>query len=254
MVAPEHTQSRLFGQGTPAGTWIALVAGAGLWITLGALIAASTGLGNLFVAVSLIVYGAVSFVVAVRIGEHHPAAVFGWPNAVTLARAIATALVAGYAAESLAGQPSSDPLAWSFAILAAASIAADGLDGWLARRRGPATAFGARFDMEIDALMILVLAVLAFALGKAGGWVIAIGALRYGFVAAAWVFPWLDGPLPPSFRRKLVCVIQGAALCILVVPPVGPAGGAGLAALALASLVWSFAVDVLWLYRQRGAR
>ena len=40
--------------------------------------------------------------------------------------------------------------------------ALDGVDGWLARRSGIASAFGARFDMEIDALLILVLAVLAW--------------------------------------------------------------------------------------------
>jgi multidrug efflux pump subunit AcrA (membrane-fusion protein) len=37
----------------------------------------------------------------------------------------------------------------------------DGVDGWLARRHEIASRFGARFDMEVDALLILALSVLA---------------------------------------------------------------------------------------------
>jgi phosphatidylglycerophosphate synthase len=39
-------------------------------------------------------------------------------------------------------------------------LALDGLDGWLARRFGLASAYGARFDMEVDGFLILVLALL----------------------------------------------------------------------------------------------
>ena len=60
----------------------------------------------------------------------------------------------------------------------------DGVDGWLARRHRIASAFGARFDMEIDALLILALSVLAWRHEKAGAWVVASGLLRYAFVAA----------------------------------------------------------------------
>ena len=45
--------------------------------------------------------------------------------------------------------------------------ALDGVDGWLARRRGMSSAFGARFDMEIDALLVQVLAILVWRYGKA---------------------------------------------------------------------------------------
>jgi phosphatidylglycerophosphate synthase len=184
-----------------------------------------------------------------RVGAFHPAPRFGCPNIVTLARAGATALVAGYAAECLAGLVPAPGLALGFAGLAALALAADGIDGWLARRHGPATAFGARFDMEVDALMLLVLSVLAFGLGKAGAWVLMIGLMRYGFVVAGHVWPVLNGPLPPSFRRKLVCVVQGVVLVAIAVPFVGPGAAGVLAAVALASLAWSFAVDVLSLLR-----
>ena len=38
-----------------------------------------------------------------------------------------------------------------------------------------ASAFGARFDMETDALLLLVLAALAWQFDKAGAWVLASG-------------------------------------------------------------------------------
>ena len=39
---------------------------------------------------------------------------------------------------------------------AAAVVALDGVDGWIARRIGRTTVFGARFDMEVDAALMLV--------------------------------------------------------------------------------------------------
>ncbi len=99
----------------------------------------------------------------------------------------------------------------------------DGVDGWLARRHGIASRFGARFDMEIDALLILALSVLAWRHDKAGAWVIASGMLRYAFVAAGTVAPWLRGALPPSRRRQTICVIQIAALTLVMLPSVAAA-------------------------------
>ena len=99
----------------------------------------------------------------------------------------------------------------------------DGVDGWLARRSGLASAFGARFDMEVDALLIMALAILAWQHGKAGSWVLLSGLLRYAFVAAGWLAPWMSRPLPPSRRRQTVCVVQIAGLCAAVAPIVPPA-------------------------------
>ncbi len=101
--------------------------------------------------------------------------------------------------------------------------------------------------------MLAALSLVAFALGKAGIFVLAIGLMRYGFVAAAAIWPWLAGDLAPSLRRKAVCVLQGGALIVLVTPAVGPVSGGPIAAAALSALGWSFAVDVLALARQRGS-
>ena len=127
----------------------------------------------------------------------------------------------------------------------------DGVDGWLARRSSLASAFGARFDMEVDALLIMALAVLAWQHGKAGSWVLLSGLLRYAFVAAGWLLPWMARPLPPSRRRQTVCVVQIVGLCAAVSPIFPPGASAPVAAVSLAALAASFLVDVVWLWRAR---
>ncbi len=235
----------------PSGTWPALLVGLAGTALAALALAALTPLDSAFTGAALGAYLAVAAVVAGTIGRNHPAPGFGLPNLVTLVRVIATSLVIGYMVDVLAGFRPPDGLALGFALLSAASILADGVDGWLARTRGPSTPFGARFDMEIDALLLLALSVLAYGLGKAGAWVIAIGAIRYAFVAASLALPWLAGPLPPSFRRKAVCVVQGAALTLLASPFVEGAAATVLAAAALAALAWSFAVDIVFLAANR---
>jgi phosphatidylglycerophosphate synthase len=177
------------------------------------------------------------------VGEAHPFARFGAANQITTIRLMLAALVA-----SLVGEEPSTRVA-VFAV--AASVLAtsfDGVDGWLARRRRMSSAFGARFDMEIDALLILSLSALAYRDGKAGAWVLASGLLRYAFVAAGWVLPWMNAALPPSRRRQTICVVQVVALILVVAPIVIPPVSAAIAAVALFALVCSFLVDTLWLH------
>ncbi|MFN4157793.1 MAG: CDP-alcohol phosphatidyltransferase family protein [Gemmobacter sp.] len=180
----------------------------------------------------------------------HPHAGLGPANAVTLLRAALAALLVApiLMPGGLAGR---DALAWGLTLATAGALVLDGLDGWLARRSGLASPFGARFDMEVDAGLAALLSVLALASGKAGAWVLLLGFMRYGFVAAAMVWPWLLAPLPGRHGRKTVCVIQIATLTALMAPPVVPPLSGWAVGLALALLVWSFAVDVLWLRARR---
>jgi phosphatidylglycerophosphate synthase len=178
--------------------------------------------------------------------QHHPFTRFGAANQITTLRAMLVALVA-----ALVGEPEIPAVA---AAAVGASIAAtllDGVDGWLARRDRTASRFGARFDMEIDALLILALSVLAWRHDKAGAWVVASGLLRYLFVAGGALAPWLRAPLPPSRRRQTVCVIQIVALTVVLLPAIEPPLSAALAGAALAVLGWSFLIDTVWLWRQR---
>jgi phosphatidylglycerophosphate synthase len=178
--------------------------------------------------------------------QHHPHAAFGAANCVTLVRALLTLALLWLATR----RPESH-LAWAAGWTAGAIAALDGVDGWVARRTGMDSAFGARFDAETDAAFLLVLAVLAFRYGKAGAWVLLIGLMRYLFVAAGWVRPWLAGPLSPTIRGKTVAVVQMVTLAVILVLP--PRLSSAAAGAALALLVWSFAVDVGRLWRQRTA-
>jgi hypothetical protein len=101
--------------------------------------------------------------------------------------------------------------------------------------------------MEVDAFLILVLSVyVAMSLGP---WVLLIGGMRYAFVAAARVWPWLNAPLPPSMARKTVAALQGVFLLLAASGLLPYALEFAVVATALGTLVWSFGRDVLWLLR-----
>jgi phosphatidylglycerophosphate synthase len=197
--------------------------------------------------VGLGLYALIGAAVIDRLGPYHPHERFGLGNTVTLVRAGGAAVFAALAVEPelLAGGR-----AWGALAGAAALLALDGADGCAARRQGHASAFGARFDMEVDALLILALAGIAAGLGKAGPWVLGLGLLRYGFVAAGRLVPALARPLPASARRRAVCALQVATLALVLAPPIAPPLSAALAAAAFAALLWSFAVDTAWLARR----
>jgi len=177
--------------------------------------------------------------------RHHPFTRFGPANQVTTARAVVVSLIAG-----LVGEMPLPALATGAVAASVVATLLDGVDGWLARRHAIASDFGARFDMEVDALLILTLSLLAWTFGKAGAWVIASGAMRYAFAAAGARWSWLQAPLPESRRRQMVCVVQVAALTIVLVPTVPPSICAPIAAAALLMLTWSFLIDTLWLFRR----
>ncbi|HEY3464010.1 MAG TPA: CDP-alcohol phosphatidyltransferase family protein [Amycolatopsis sp.] len=167
---------------------------------------------------------------------------FGPADWITFARAV----LVGVAAELIAD--GGRPVLW-LAGLVAVALAMDGFDGKVARRTGTASEFGARFDMEVDAFLILLLCVqVAQGLGL---WVLTIGLMRYAFVAASWVLPWLTAPLYPSMARKTVAAIQGVVLVVVVSGLLPSWLELAAVGAALASLVWSFGRDVVWLARQR---
>jgi phosphatidylglycerophosphate synthase len=212
------------GLGWMAGSWI----GAGVSYP----IMAAAFFGVLFTAV-----------VAVA-GARTPHVRFGPANVVTTARAMLAALAAG-----LAGQSASPALLWPVIGVTALMAVLDGLDGWLARATRTVSAFGARFDMETDAAFILVLSVLVWQYEKAGIWVLGCGLMRYAFVGAGQVLPWLAKPLRATRRGRTVAILQLAGLGIALAPIVPRPASAAVAGVTLAALGWSFAVDVAWLWR-----
>lgn len=200
--------------------------------------------GPLNWGIASLCYGLISGLVI----TYWPYGLLGWANRVTLARAALVALVAG----ALAVQAFVAAI-WPWLAIAVLALLLDGVDGWVARRTRSASQFGARFDMELDALLIMLLCV-GLWLESLGSWVLLIGGMRYLFVAGGWWFTWLTKPLFESMRRKAVCVWQVAALLLALTPLTSPLVAGILAFSALLSLVYSFGVDAWWLFRQAQAQ
>lgn len=224
---------------------IDLVAGCALTVALALPAQALLAAPPAALVLALAGFAVIASAIAAFVPAHPWPVGIGHANRITLLRAV----VVVYLASLLPWPGLAAGHGWSLAALALAALALDGADGWLARRLEDVTGFGARFDMEIDALLILVLGMLAWALDKVGAWVLLIGLMRYGFLAAGMLYAVLRRPLFPSMRRKVVCVVQVGTLLTCLAPPVGPAVASPLALLALALLSASFAVDVHWLLR-----
>jgi phosphatidylglycerophosphate synthase len=128
------------------------------------------------------------------------------------------------------------------ALCAAAVFALDGLDGFLARRTGQASAFGARFDMETDACFVLLLSCGLCVLERAGVWVLAAGALRYLYVLTLPFAPQPDREAPRTRfgRYVFACVVGAFTLCLWPLEPISMPLSAAATALLGCSFARSF--------------
>lgn len=220
--------------------------GGGVLAAAGVALLGTPAVAPTVVLQALLVYAAIAALVAWTLGPRGLRADFGVANSVTLLRAVLVAALSGW----ILHPELAAAAGWWPAAIALLVLVLDGADGWLARHNGSASEFGARFDMELDAFLILVLALLALELGQAGSWVLLLGLMRYAFVLLGRWYPPLRAPLPPSRRRKTVCVLQISALLVAIAPPVPPALASALLALALAALSASFWTDLQWLLRR----
>lgn len=182
--------------------------------------------------------------------HHHPR--FGYANLVTAIRAGLVSLIAATILSSSAfTEHKTNLIVWSIFGATVLALSLDGVDGYLARRFRQQSRLGARFDMEVDAFLILMLSVGCAVLGKAGAWIILIGLMRYGFILAQGLLPALRRELYPSLRRKIICVVQVAVLCFVILPGIETPVSDFLSGISLALLIYSFAVDTLWLLTRK---
>jgi phosphatidylglycerophosphate synthase len=119
---------------------------------------------------------------------------FGWANAVT---ALRVALIWLFGAR-LAKAP--EPL---LAVIVLGLYALDGLDGYLARRRGTTSEFGALFDMEADAFFVLMVELVAFQRDLVGPWILVTGVLRYAYVLVRAFVPARRPDVPRTRYGRL---------------------------------------------------
>jgi phosphatidylglycerophosphate synthase len=199
-----------------------------------------------YVWIAVLVFAAMSLA-ALALREDHPFPHIGAANWVTVVRAALVALLA-----ALIGEAAVAGVAATALVLVIAVSVLDGVDGWLARRTGLASAFGGRIDMETDALLIMVVSVLVWRHGKAGAWVLAGGLMRYAFVAAGWLLPWMARPLTPTRRARTITVCHFVGLSVAIAPIVKWPLSAIAVGVTVAALAWSFALDIRRLWRARG--
>ena len=190
-------------------------------------------------------YGGAAAVLLLRAMRRSGLRSMGPADLITSARSVLVGGVAALVVDSFARPVPVGALT----ALAAVALVLDAVDGRVARRTGTVTAVGARFDMEVDSVLVLLLSVsVARSLGV---WVVAIGSVHYVLLAARRVLPWLRRPVPPRFWCKVVAAVQGVVLTV-VAAGVLPHLVAVLALVGVAALLAeSFGREIWWLWRAR---
>ncbi len=165
-------------------------------------------------------------------GRWTPNGAFGAANLLTSVRL--TMSLALLAAHGLLSNPALAGVALSILIL-------DGVDGWLARRLGLSSDFGARYDVETDGLFVLAMAMVLLARGITGPWVLIAGLWRYFYVLARLIVPSpIEAPRTLFGRVSYASLLSSFVLALLV-PGTWGAAVAGLGTVLVSiSFVRSF--------------
>lgn len=187
---------------------------------------------------SLVALGSFAVLLWLARGQYTPQGVFGAANAVSLSRLL---LLCAFGTLVVRPGPRE-------AALLVLIFALDGLDGWLARRQSTCSAFGARFDMEVDALMVLLVGFMLFGNERLPAFILVPGALRYAYVLALWVVPGRLREAPASRFGRYGFTLMAVALCASTWPLPWHRPFAALASLVI---VLSFARSLLWSISQR---
>lgn len=186
----------------------------------------------------------VSFVCLIGCCRSHwsPNSNFGWANGVTAFRLLLV-LCTAY---GLHGAPG-----FLLAVLVIGILLLDGLDGWLARRTGSASAFGAHFDMETDALLILVITQELWLRGTLGLWILTSGLLHYLYMLYSTLAPRDSSLVPRSnFGRAAFFVLTIGLALAFGLPNIL---GALAAAVGTIFVSVSFARSFYWTWRCIGS-
>jgi phosphatidylglycerophosphate synthase len=195
-------------------------------------------------AAAAVAYGAACDLLALRGLRRAGATSVGLANAVTWTRGALTGGAAGLAVQEYPGAR----VAGVLVACAALALALDAVDGRLARWTRTATPFGGRFDMEVDASLILVLSVAAVPV--LGPWVLLVGAARYLLLGAELALPRLRRAVPTTRWRKAVAGVQGAVLVVVCARVLPIEAAEALAGVSASALAVSFGTQLWWVTRE----
>ncbi len=208
------------------------------------LLAGTVGSLGLASMLPIVTVGVLSFGGMVASFRAHwtPNGSFGAANAVTALRLVGVLLLAlwpwspGDAHLALAG-------------LAGVLFLLDGFDGWLARRTGQASAFGAFFDKEVDAFALLVLCLLAMFLQGMVALVVLAGVLRYLFALCLHLGNPPDATEPRTPAARYLYGFMMVAILLPFLPL--PDWTHSIVWMAVGGLVASFLPYFVWVLHGR---
>lgn len=146
----------------------------------------------------------------------------GAATTLTLGRALLIAALAGFLFQDFFRHPPAGPLSWIPGVLYLTAVLLDALDGWVARRTGGETRLGEALDTEIDALGILIAALLLVISGKAPLIFVSVGLGYYVVRGASRLrsrMGFTVGRVQPRPAARLVagCLMGIAAAALLPV-------------------------------------
>ncbi|ADD07065.1 CDP-alcohol 1-archaetidyltransferase [Natrialba magadii ATCC 43099] len=217
-----------------------------------------------FLAGAFLVFSLTSTIIYYVVDRHAAVTAPPFTSAtwVTVARGAAVAGLGGFAglaaaatggfefpaSATVTGADASASLRWAPAVLFAVAALLDAVDGWLARRTDSVTDLGARLDLEMDGLVVLVGTTVGVLTGVLPLVFLAVAVARYVFVASLW---WRDrrglptAELSPSLRRRVLGALAMVAIFVALVPLVDPALSRPFALLVAVPFLANFARD--WL-------
>ncbi|WP_152419340.1 CDP-alcohol phosphatidyltransferase family protein [Halobiforma nitratireducens] len=144
---------------------------------------------------------------------------------VTVTRGAAVAVLAGFVLASAPPVSDGGPIGWLPVGLFAVAAGLDAIDGPIARATDAETELGARLDVEMDGLVVLVGTLVAVGENALPAAFLAVAVARHAFVAGTWLRARRGRPvreLPPNGFRRPLGALAMVAVAVALVPIVDP--------------------------------
>lgn len=185
---------------------------------------------------------------AFREGNNRPGATrtvtLGLADYLTLVRGLFICVLGGFLSSPQPG----GWLAWIPGLLYLTVVSIDGVDGFLARRLGQASAFGEILDREFDGLGTAIATLLAYQYGKVPVFYLPVAGFYYAFQIGLWLYRKMGRPvsvLQKSNYRKILGGLNSVFLSVALWPVLGPPASFIAATILMVFIITSFIKD--WL-------
>ncbi|PSQ21908.1 CDP-alcohol phosphatidyltransferase family protein [Halobacteriales archaeon QS_8_65_32] len=166
----------------------------------------------------------------------------GPATAITLARGLLLAIVAGFV---FVPRPTG-AAAWVPGLTYGSAVAFDFLDGVVARSRNQPTRLGAILDLKFDTVGLFVAPLLGVLHGQLPVWYLAVAVAKPVCVGALSIRAWRGrsvGPLPKSAINRWLAGAQMVVVALALLPIVEPPLGTVLATAAMIPFLLQFGRD-----------